>query len=38
MYFSIAKGRLVTETSGLPLEEANKVFKGYRPKNNRNCN
>ena len=23
------KGRLVTETSGLPIEEANKVFKGY---------
>ena len=23
------KGRLVTETSGLPLVEANKVFKGY---------
>ncbi len=22
------KGRLVTETSGLPIEEANKVFKG----------
>ncbi len=24
-----SKGRLVTETSGLPLKEANKVFKGY---------
>ena len=23
-----SKGRLVTETSGLPLKEANKVFKG----------
>jgi len=23
------KGRLVTETSGLPLTEAKKVFKGY---------
>ena len=24
-----SKGRLVTETSCLPLKEANKVFKGY---------
>jgi hypothetical protein len=24
-----SKGRLVTETSGIPLKEANKVFKGY---------
>lgn len=23
------KGRLVTETSGLPLKDAKKVFKGY---------
>tara|TARA_B100001250_G_scaffold191664_1_gene164740 strand:+ start:244 stop:477 length:234 start_codon:yes stop_codon:yes gene_type:complete len=23
------KGRLVTETSGLPIEDAQKVFKGY---------
>ena len=24
-----SKGRLVTETSGLPLKDASKVFKGY---------
>jgi len=24
-----SKGRLVTETSGLPLKEANRIFKGY---------
>tara|TARA_R100001224_G_scaffold5426_1_gene3101 strand:+ start:407 stop:634 length:228 start_codon:yes stop_codon:yes gene_type:complete len=24
-----SKGRLVTETSGLPLKDAKKIFKGY---------